>query len=237
MISSHLLDVYKKVLNHPDYLENLEVSTLEANSMPSQPTVQYLIKAKSTVDDSILYTILTPIDSQSQDYSLNISCEGVKVLSNLNTFLGKLHFEKIDELVQAYIQTGLALNLIKDVDYPAHVNLSWFYTHQTVYQSFGSNYHSIYRDYNKRLVKVSFYDLEKRVESRPLKLIANLNLSVIDNLLVPTVILSIPFIKNKNRIEIIINLNNPFDINDYITLFEDEFKKASTPKTKKKKTL
>lgn len=86
-------------------------------------------------------------------------------------------------------------------------------------------------------MKVSFYDLEKRVESRPLKLIANLNLSVIDNLLVPTVILSIPFIKNKNRIEIIINLNNPFDINDYITLFEDEFKKASTPKTKKKKTL
>ena len=145
--------------------------------------------------------------------------------------------KKIEAIIQAYVQTGLALNLIKDVAYPAHVNLSWFYTHQTVYQSFGANYHSIYRDYNKRLLKVSFYDLEKRVESRPLKLIANLNLSVIDNLLVPTVILSIPFIKNKNRIEIIINLNNPFDINDYITLFEDEFKKASTPKTKKKKTL
>jgi hypothetical protein len=235
MISSQILDVYKKVLKHPDYLEKLEISKLEANSMPSQPTVQYLIKAKSTVDDSILHTILTPIDSQSQDYSLNISCEGVKVLSNLNTFLGKLHFEKIDELVQAYIQTGLALNLIKDVNYPAHVKLSWFYTHQKVYQSFGEYYHSIYRDYNKRLVKVSFYDEVTKVESKPLKLIANLNLSVIKNKLVPSVVLSIPFIKNKNRMEIIINLNDPFDVQYHKNLFEEAFNNASKP-TKKKKS-
>ena len=232
-----VLDIYKKLMKHPDYSETLDVSIIEANTYSLQPTEQYLIKATSKVDDSVCNTIFTPLDSNPNDYSMNISCEGVKVLSTLNTFLGNLHFEKIDELVQSYIQTGLALNLIKDVDYPAHVNLSWFYTHQTVYQSFGANYHSIYRDYNKRLVKVSFYDLEKRIESRPLKIIANLNLAVINNKLVPTVILSIPFIKNKNRIEIIINLNNPFDINDYITLFEDEFKKASTPKTKTKKTL
>lgn len=232
-----VLDIYKKLMKHPDYSEALDFSVIEANTYSLQQTEQYLIKATSKVDNSVCNTIFTPLDSNPKDYSINISCEGVNVLSTINTFLGKLHFEKIEALIQAYVQTGLALNLIKDVAYPAHVNLSWFYTHQTVYQSFGANYHSIYRDYNKRLLKVSFYDLEKRVESRPLKLIANLNLSVIDNLLVPTVILSIPFIKNKNRIEIIINLNNPFDINDYITLFEDEFKKASTPKTKKKKTL
>jgi hypothetical protein len=235
MNTSHVVDIYNNIFKHSDYLVNLDSSIIEANKMSLQPTELYLIKSTSNVDDSILNAIFTPLDSNVNNYSLNISCEGVKVLSTINSFFGKLHFEKIDELVQAYIKTGLVLNLIKDVAYPAHVNLSWFYTHQTVYQSFGEYYHSIYRDYNKRLVKVSFYDLEKRIESRPLKLIANLNLSVIDNLLVPTVILSIPFIKNKNRIEIIINLNEPFDVEHYKVLFETEFKKASSKPIKKKK--
>lgn len=232
-----ILDIYKKLMKNPDYSESLEFSIIEANTYSLQPTEQYLIKATSKVDGSVCNTIFTPIDSNPNDYSLNISCVGVKVLSTINSFLGKLHFEKIDELVQSYIQTGLALNLIKDVDYPAHVNLSWFYTHQKVYQSFGEYYHSIYRDYNKRLVKVSFYDEVTRVESKPLKLTANLNLSVIKNKLTPSVVLSIPFIKNKNRMEIIINLNDPFDVQYHKNLFEEAFKKASTPKTKKKKTL
>lgn len=231
-----ILDIYKKLMKHPEYSEPLDFSVIEANTYSLQPTEQYLIKATSKVDDSVCNTIFTPLDSNPKDYSLNISCEGVKVLSTINSFFGKLHFEKIDELVQAYIQTGLALNVIKDVAYPAHVNLSWFYTHQKVYQSFGEYYHSIYRDYNKRLVKVSFYDLEKRIESRPLKLIANLNLSVINHTLVPTVVLSIPFMKNKNKIEIIINLNEPFDVTPYKSLFENEFKKASKTTTRKKKT-
>lgn len=231
-----VLDIYKKLMKHPDYSEPLGVSIIEANTLSLQPTDQYLIKAVSKVDDSVCNIIFTPLDSNLNDYALNISCEGVKVLSTMNTFLGKLHFEKIDELVQAYIQTGLALNVIKDVDYPAHVKLSWFYTHQTVYQSFGEYYHSIYRDYNKRLVKVSFYDEVTKVESKPLKLTANLNLSVIKNKLVPSVVLSIPFIKNKNRMEIIINLNDHFDSQSYKDLFEEAFKKASTSKTKKKKT-
>lgn len=236
MKNTTILDIYKKLMKHPEYSEPLDFSVIEANTYSLQPTEQYLIKATSKVDDSVCNTIFTPLDSNPKDYSLNISCEGVKVLSTINSFFGKLHFEKIDELVQAYIQTGLALNVIKDVAYPAHVNLSWFYTHQKVYQSFGEYYHSIYRDYNKRLVKVSFYDLEKRIESRPLKLIANLNLSVINHTLVPTVVLSIPFMKNKNKIEIIINLNEPFDVTPYKSLFENEFKKASKTTTRKKKT-
>lgn len=234
MINSHILDIYKKIFKHPEYLVNLDSSVIEANKMSLQPTDLYLIKSTSTVDESFLNAIFTPLDSNVNDYSLNISCEGVKVLSTINTFFGKLHFEKIDELVKAYVKIGLSLNLIKDVAYPEHVNLSWFYTHQTVYQSFGAYYHSIYRDYNKRLVKVSFYDTVTQIESRPLKLIANLNLSVINHKLVPTVVLSIPFIKNKNRIEIIINLNEPFDVDHYKVLFEDEFKKASKPNRKKK---
>jgi hypothetical protein len=232
---SHLVVIYKKLIKHSDYSEPSDVSVIESNSIPLQPTEQYLIKSISTVDESVLNAIFTPIDSNAKDYSLNISCEGVKVLSTINTFFGKLHFEKIDELVQAYIQTGLALNVIRDVSYPAHVNLSWFYTHQTVYQSFGEYYHSIYRDYNKRLAKVSFYDEVTRVESKPLKLTANLNLSVINNKLVPTVVLSIPFIKNKHRMEIVINLNEPFDGQHYKVLFEEAFKNASKT-TRKKKT-
>lgn len=234
MNTLNIVDVYKKIFKNSDYLVNLDSSIIEANKMSLQPTELYLIKSTSNVDEAILNAIFTPLDSNVNNYSLNISCEGVKVLSTINNFFGKLHFEKIDQLVQAYIQTGMSLNLIKDVAYPAHVNLSWFYTHQTVYQSFGEYYHSIYRDYNKRLVKVSFYDAVTQIESRAVKLIANINLSVINDKLVPTVVLSIPFIKNKNRIEIIINLNDPFDVDHYKVLFENEFKKAAKHNRKKK---
>jgi hypothetical protein len=236
MKTLNVVDIYKKIFKHSDYLVNLDSSVIEANKMSLQPTELHLIKSTSNIDESILNAIFTPLDSNVNDYSLNISCEGVKVLSTINSFFGNLHFEKIDKLVQAYIQTGMSLNLIKDVAYPAHVNLSWFYTHQTVYQSFGEYYHSIYRDYNKRLVKVSFYDAVTQIESRPVKLTANLNLSVINNILIPTVVLSIPFLKNKNRIEITINLNEPFDVEHYKVLFETEFKKASSKTIKKKKS-
>lgn len=236
MNTSHIVDIYNNIFKHSDYLVNLDSSIVEANKMSLQPTEVYLIKSTSNVDESIVNAIFTPLDSNVNDYALNISCEGVKVLSTINNFFGKLHFEKIDQLVQVYIQAGMSLNLIKDVAYPAHVNLSWFYTHQTVYQSFGEYYHSIYRDYNKRLVKVSFYDAVTQIESKPIKLTANLNLSVINNILIPTVVLSIPFIKNKNRIEIIINLNDPFDVEHYRVLFETEFQKASIKLIKKKKS-
>ena len=235
MNNSHIVYLYNNIFKHSDYLVNLDSSIIEANKMSLQSTEIYLIKSTSNVDESILNAIFTPLDSNVNDYSLTIICEGVKVLSTINNFFGDLHFEKIDQLVKAYIQTGMSLNLIKDVTYPAHVNLSWFYTHQKIYQSFGEYYHSIYRDYNKRLVKVSFYDEVTQIESRALKLIANINLSVINNILIPTVVLSIPFIKNKNRIEITINLNEPFDIEHYKVLFETEFQKASSKPIKKKK--
>lgn len=232
MNESKVKIIYQNIFKNLSYIENKNILYIEKNTTHLQHTEQYLIKATSSVDDSVVNAIFTPLDSNPNDYSLNISCEGIKALSIINTFFGKLHFEKVDEIVQAYIQTGLSLNLIKDVSYPAHVMLSWFYTHQTVYQSFGEYYHSIYRDYNKRLVKVSFYDESTQKESKPLKLTANLNFSIIKNKLVPTVVLSIPFIKNKNRMEVIINLNDHFDINHYRMLFEEEFKKSLKLKKK-----
>lgn len=234
MVNAHIEEIYKKIIKHSDYLEGLSLSIIEANSMPSQPTEQYLIRSKSQIDESVLNAIFTPLESSTGDYSLNIICDGVDQLNSINKIFGIIDFKKIDELVKTYVETGLKLHLIKDVSYPSHVNFSWFYKLQSVYQSFGEYHHSIYRDYNKRLVKVSFYDAVTQKESRPLKLIANLNLTVINNVITPTVVLSIPFIKNKNRIEISINLNEPFYIRAYEALFNDEFNKAAIKELKRK---
>lgn len=228
-----IVELYKKIFRHPNYLEKLEFSVIEANTMALQNTVQYLVKSKLNDNESVLNAIFTPFDLSHDSYSLNFILDGVKNISVINRLFGKINFEIIDEIVQSYVQTGLALHLIKEVSYPAIVNLSWFFKHQVVYQSFGAYHHSIYRDYNKRLVKVSFLDPIKETETRPLKLIANINLSIVDDCLIPIVVLSVPFMTNKNRVEIAINLNEYFDIQEYKTLFESEFKKSAVKGNKK----
>jgi hypothetical protein len=234
MNQTSIIELYKKIFKHPDYMDRLEFSVIEANTMALQNTVQYLVKSKLNDNESVLNAIFTTFDLSHASYSLNFILDGVKNISVINTLFEKINFERIDEIVQAYVQTGLALHLIKEVSYPASVNLSWFFKHQVVYQSFGAYHHSIYRDYNKRLVKVSFLDPIKETETRPLKLIANINLSIVDDCLIPIVVLSLPFMTNKNRVEIAINLNESFDIQEYKTLFEDKFKQASIKgKTKK----
>lgn len=222
-------------MKHPEYSESLDVSTIEANTYSLQPTELYLIKATSKVDDSVCNTIFTPFGSNPNEYSLNISCEGVTNINLINKWLGKINFDCIVDIINSYAQTGLSLGLIKDISYPAKLSLSWFYQHQEVYQSFGAYYHSIYPDYNKRLAKVSFIDLTTGLETRPLKLTANLELLIIDEVLTPTVVLSVPFVKTKNRKELRINLNEPFDMAGYTSLFQREFQSLLEEKAKKTK--
>lgn len=224
-------------MKHPEYSESLDVSTIEANTYSLQPTELYLIKATSKVDDSVCNTIFTPFGSNPNEYSLNISCEGVTNINLINKWLGKINFDCIVDIINSYAQTGLSLGLIKDISYPAKLSLSWFYQHQEVYQSFGAYYHSIYPDYNKRLAKVSFIDLTTGLETRPLKLTANIELLIINEVLTPTVVLSVPFVKTKNRQELRINLNEPLDLAVYTSLFKNEFQSlldAKVKKTKKK---
>lgn len=229
-----ILDLYKKLMKHP-YSESLDVSIIEANTLPLQPTDLYLVKATSKVDDSVCNTIFTSLDSNPNDYSLNISCEGVTNINVINKWFSKIHFEHIVAIINSYAQTGLALGLIKDISYPAKISLSWFYQHQEVYQSFGAYYHSIYSDYNKRLAKVSFIDLTTGLETRPLKLTANLELLIIDEVLTPTVILSVPFVKTKNRKELRINLNEALNLDGYTSLFKREFQSLLDANLKKSK--
>lgn len=217
-----MLKLYEKILKHSPYAKAKDVVFIEANTYPSQSFEQYLIKSISN-DDSQLNAIMTTTGLYDNRYSLNLNIEGVTNVNVLNKWFGKIHFDYIVDIISSYAQTGLSMGLIKDISYPAKLSFSWFYQHQEVYQSFGAYYHSIYSDYNKRLAKVYFIDLITGLETRHLKLTANLELLIIDEVLTPTVVLSVPFVKTKNRKELRINLNEPFDLAVYTSLFQHEF--------------
>lgn len=229
-----ILKLYEKILKHSPYAKAKDVVFIEANTYPSQSVEQHLIKSTSN-DDSILNAIMTPTGLRSNQYSLNLNFEGVTNVNNINKWLGKINFNNVIEVINSYALTGLYLGLIKDISYPAKISLSWFYQHQEVYQSFGAYYHSIYPDYNKRVAKVSFIDLTTGLETRPLKLTANLELLIVDEVLTPTVVLSVPFVKTKNRQELRINLNEPLDLAVYTSLFKNEFQALLDAKAKKTK--
>jgi len=231
-----ILKLYEKILKHSPYSKANDVVRIEANTYPSQSVEQYLIKSTSS-DETLLNAIMIPTGIHTSQYLLNLNFEGVTNVNNINKWLGKIHFNHVVDIINSYALTGLSVGLIKDISYPAKISLSWFYQHQEVYQSFGAYYHSIYPDYNKRVAKVSFIDLTTGLETRPLKLTANLELLIVDEVLTPTVVLSVPFVKTKNRKELRINLNEPLDLAVYISLFKNEFQSlldAKVKKTKKK---
>lgn len=231
-----IIKLYEKILKYSPYSKVNDFVLIEANTYSSQSIEQYLIKSISS-DDSRLNTIITPTGIHSNQYSLNLNFEGITNINNINKWLGKIHFDHVVDIINSYALTGLSLGLIKDISYPAKILLSWFYQHQEVYQSFGAYYHSIYPDYNKRMAKISFIDLNTSLEKRPLKLTANLELLIVDEILTPTVVLSVPFVKTKNRKELRINLNEPLELDVYTSLFKNEFQTlldAKVKKTKKK---
>jgi hypothetical protein len=231
-----ILKLYEKILKHSPYSKANDVVRIEANTYPSQSVEQYLIKSTSS-DETLLNAIMIPTGIQTSQYLLNLNFEGVTNVNNINKWLGKIHFNHVVDIINSYALTGLSVGLIKDISYPAKISLSWFYQHQEVYQSFGAYYHSIYPDYNKRVAKVSFIDLTTGLETRPLKLTANLELLIVDEVLTPTVVLSVPFVKTKNRQELRININEPLDLAVYTSLFKNEFQSlldAKVKKTKKK---